>query len=159
MKKRWIVLSAAAALVVLALASPGGWLVASMIVNDLFGPKAPPIYANIKIPENADLEHIGRAFDAAVQRKYPPGSRADRLVADLTGQGFKHSSSETQCKPENTSDSLTVCPNWDKHWSPRNGLRYRWSRGPCGTTLDVIWSVDNSGRITHIEGSQYYVCL
>jgi hypothetical protein len=154
MKPRWIYLGAAAAITAV-LISKGGWLVAAMIWNDTFGPKAPPIYREAETTKNG-------SFDAVVRKHFPRGKPVADMVAELTAQGFKpltNGAKTCQIGPGALNDSRPVCPDWDAHWNPDNQLEYRWTRGPCGYTLDIRWSADQSGRLKSIEGSDYDACL
>jgi hypothetical protein len=38
-------------------------------------------------------------------------------------------------------------------------LVYKWSGGVCTESISVIWSSDELGALTHIEGGYYGACL
>jgi len=124
----------------------------------------PPITDGITCTNVRSCDEANRAFTVILRRRFPVGSHENALRSALVSQGFRPlPSSITTCLPRGRQPIIGKmvidCPAWDPNWSPRNYLQYGWGRPPCGSELNVMWSVDASGRIAHIEGRYDYTCL
>ena len=133
-----------------------------------FGPKdPPPITGNVTCVQlDEACRAANAAFEKTLHQRFPVGSPAKTLEAELMAQGFEHEpeTGTTRCLPEGESapdnKPYATCPAWDAHWNPRNLLITGWGHGfGCNNVATVVWSADAAGRITHLEGGIDYRCI
>ncbi|MGA2293025.1 hypothetical protein [Bradyrhizobium sp.] len=83
------------------------------------------------------FEAASRKLTEVLQSKFPVGSRDDILKSILLDQGFR---------PEQK----------DKR---KRTLVYEWGGLGCVESISVVWSSDELGALTHVEGSYHGACL
>jgi hypothetical protein len=154
MKRKLLLVGAVALLVAIVIAAQKSHL------------RPPPVVGNIYCNNAADCNAATRRFTAAVQQRFPIGSKQNLLEIELLKQGFHHlPESLAKCRGWNESVPIGVetidCPSWDRNWNPRHHLSYDFT-GPmivCGRNVAVVWSSDQAGNITHVEGYYNITCL
>ena len=151
--------------VLVIMASPSGKFAAGALLSYVLDPGPPKIADGMSCEDWRGCGAAGRAINATLSRRFPLGSTAHALEAELSSQGFRRDDEVAfrACHQPGTPSPVGVpiieCPSWDPHWNPRNRLAYNWGHIPCGSTLSVMWSADRFGRLTHIDGSFGYACL
>ena len=124
----------------------------------------PPIASGIYCFDPLHCGEASRALTHILLRRFPLGTHEDVLRSALTAQGFRSlPSSISACVPRGKVPPIGIfaidCPAWDPEWNPRNYLAYGWGWHVCGHGVNVMWSSDKAGRITHLEGHYDYTCL
>jgi hypothetical protein len=129
-------------------------------VQILFSNSHPPAIAEGQITED-DWEHqnvAGQKLTDVLKRRFPIGTTEAVMKSTLLGQGFKLPAPPPRdCVPP--GQIVTIghmgCPTYDVN----KILLYHWGLIPCGETVTVEWTVDDSGGITSVRGGYYGVCL
>ncbi len=79
------------------------------------------------------------AFTIRLASRFPVGSSAAALVAELQDEGF-------------SLDSQTAADVMRRAYWHRDGM-------PCVDDAEVSWTADANGRVATIDGSYGYACL
>jgi len=95
-----------------------------------------------------------------LQRKFPAGTEAAVVKAELVGQGFKPLTPPPEkCVPRGETAPVGrivyPCPPYDLD----KALEYKWSNFPCGDTILIWWKTGENGAITQIGGYHGSGCL
>jgi len=165
---KWILIAFAlviGAVAVLLYLKPQMLLTAAIIVTMLFNPGPPPI-AEGQITSNEWMhwEEGGRRLTAVLERRFPNGTPESSLKSVLLKQGF-HSipPPPADCLPPGQVAPVGViyltCLTADQKEKLERTLKYTWGNGVCSEFVQVMWSADDGGEITHVQGSYYGACL
>jgi hypothetical protein len=125
----------------------------------------PQILGKIRCHSWKECAGPNREFTAAVQQRFALGTLESDLKEILFREGFSldEKSPATCLRPgqyPRVGELSVNCPDWDPHWNPRNRLSYWWARNAaCSDEIVVLWSTDNQGAITYIEGRFDGGCL
>ena len=141
--------------------SPTARLVIAEMVNS--GP--PPIAQGVITKE--DWPHFAAAskkLAEVLQSKFPVGSREDVLKSILVGQGFRPADPlPTNCVPPGQQVPVGavyyLCLTPEQEERRKRTLVYKWGGVVCTESISVMWSSDEHGALTHIEGGYYGACL
>lgn len=115
-----------------------------------------------------DCPRAQQDFTSILNQNFPIGTDGSVVRSVLMEQGFEFDPSEPErCFRQddltsfgtNTGGRIRYCPEWDQNWSPRNLLEYSWGFFPCINNASVRWSLDDSGKITNIDGDVSTTCL
>jgi hypothetical protein len=143
---------------------------ARLVLNILIAPllnnsRPPPIAEDVILKEDwPHFEAASKKLTRAVQSKFPVGSREDALKSVLLEQGFQSvGPSPSNCIPPGQQEPVGVifnrCLTLEQEEQRRRTLVYRWGGGICSESIYVIWSSDELGELTHVEGIYHGVCL
>ena len=79
-----------------------------------------------------------RRLTAFLQRRFPTGTSEGVLKSTLLDQGFS--------------------PYRQGGYDPNKTFEYTWGRLPCGASLIVWWTADDSGKIDKVSSAYRSVC-
>jgi hypothetical protein len=79
-----------------------------------------------------------RRLTAFLQRRFPTGTSEGTLKSTLLDQGFS--------------------PYREGGYDPNKTFEYMWGRLPCGASLTVSWTADDSGKIDKVTSAYRSVC-
>lgn len=156
---------AAATLSGLFVFSPTARLLMAVVIAEIFNPGPPPIAQGVITKE--DWPHFAAAskkLTEILQSKFPVGFREDVLKSILLGQGFRPADPvPSNCVPPGQQVPVGVlyyqCLTREQEERRKRTLEYRWGGGVCMQSISVIWSSDEQGALTHVEGGYYGACL
>ncbi len=125
----------------------------------------PPIAQGVITKE--DWPHFAAAskkLTEVLQSKFPVGAREDVLKSILVGQGFRPADPlPSNCLPPGKRVSTGVvyyhCLTPEQEERRKRMLVYKWGGVVCTESISVMWSSDEHGALTHIEGDYYGACL
>jgi hypothetical protein len=155
----------AAAIVALLVFSPTAHIVMAVLVAPLFSPGPPAIAQAVIAKEDwPHFEVTSKKLTTALQSQFQVGSRESDLKSTLLGQGFRPvDSPPPNCIPPGHQAPVVVisyrCLTPEQEMQRRRTLVYKWSDGICAQSVYVVWSSDDLGILTHIEGSYDAACL
>jgi len=166
---KWILIAFAlvvGAVVVLLLLNPGTtFLFAAIFLAMLSNPGPPPIAeGQITSNEWMNWEEGGRKLTAVLERRFPIGTRESDLKSVLLTQGFRPvPPPPADCLPPGQVAPLGViyntCLTADQKEKLERTLKYTWGNGVCSEFVQIMWSANDRGEITRVQGSYYGVCL
>jgi hypothetical protein len=144
---------------------PTARLVLAIIIAEIFNPGPPPIAEGVITKE--DWPHFAAAskkLTEVLQSKFPAGSREDVLKSILASQGFRPADPvPSNCVPPGQQVPIGVvyhqCLTPEQQERRKRTLIYKWGGGVCTESISVVWSSDQHGALTHVEGGYYGVCL
>jgi hypothetical protein len=145
--------------------SPTARLVMGILIAGLFNPGPPPIVQGVITKEDwPHFEAASRKLTEVLQSKFPVGSREDILKSILLGQGFRPMRPPpSNCIPPGQQVPVGVafyqCLTPEQEEKRRRMLVYEWGGGVCIESITVVWSSDELGALTHVEGGYYGACL
>ena len=124
----------------------------------------PPIVAGLISDDDLrDQDRASRKFTALLQQKLPVGTDESTLKLQLAREGFKPLSesylNKTECQPPIQIEPFGTISVTCTYTYPEKILQYRWGGPICSSSLFAMWSTDDGGKITRIEGQYYGACL
>jgi hypothetical protein len=146
----------------------GRWTIVA-VTNSIFDPGPPPIIGQVVCNDYkpyGECDSASAHATAVILRRFPIGSSALEMEEALTQQGFQripeqenlaHCLTGDQSAP--VSGPYVYCPSWDPRWVPRNDLEYHWGSLPCDDHVEIMWSIDAKGDISHLEATYRHTCL
>jgi hypothetical protein len=127
--------------------------------------RPPPIAQGVITKEDwPHFETASKKLTEAVQSKFPVGSSEVILKSILLGQGFRSvEAPPSNCIPPGQDVPVGVifyrCLTPEQEERRKRTLVYKWGGGICTESIYVIWSRDELGTLTHVEGHYYGACL
>jgi hypothetical protein len=126
--------------------------------------RPPPIARNNPCNSLLSCAQASVRLNHVLHFRFPIGTPEASLKAQLQAQGFRQPAPllnkcllHNRVKPD---DGFVIgCPAWDRNWSPRNDLMYRWGGTLCSKQINVRWSSDKAGMITRLQGLYTSQCL
>ncbi|MGY4319839.1 hypothetical protein [Bradyrhizobium sp. JR3.5] len=145
--------------------SPTARLVMAIAIAEIFDSGPPPIAEGVITKE--DWPHFAAAskkLTEVLQSKFPVGSIEGNLKSILVGQGFRPPDPiPSNCVPPGQQVPVGVayyqCLTPEQEERRKRTLVYKWGGGVCMESISVIWSSDERGALTHIDGGYYGACL
>lgn len=137
-----------------------GILIAGLLYNS-----PPPIAQGVITKEDwPHFEAASRKWTKVLQSKFPVGSREDILKSILLDQGFRPiEPPPSNCIPPGQQVPLRVafqrCLTPEQEEKRKRTLEYKWGGGVCTESVSVIWSSDELGALTHVQGGYHGACL
>ena len=146
--------------------SPTARLVMGILIAGLLNdPRPPPIAQGAITKEDwPHFEAASRKLTEVLQSKFPVGSREDILKSILLDQGFRPIvPPPSNCIPPGQQVPVGVvfhqCLTPEQEEKRKRTLVYKWGGGVCIDSISVIWSSDELGALTYVEGGYYGACL
>jgi hypothetical protein len=146
--------------------SPTARLVIGILIAPLLNNSRPPPIAQGVITKEdwPHFETASKKLTETLQSKFPVGSREEVLKSILLGQGFRSvEPPPSNCIPPGQDVPVGVifyrCLTPEQEEQRRRTLVYKWGGGICTEFIHVIWSRDELGTLTHVEGRYYGACL
>jgi hypothetical protein len=145
--------------------SPTARLVMGILIAGLLNSGPPPIAQGVITKEDwPHFEAASRKLTEVLQSKFPVGSREDILKSILLDQGFRPIvPPPSNCIPPGQQVPVGVvfhqCLTPDQEEKRKRTLVYKWGGGVCIDSISVIWSSDELGALTYVEGGYYGACL
>ncbi len=146
--------------------SPTARLVMGILIAGLLNDSRPPPIAQGAITKEdwPHFEAASRKLTEILQSKFPVGSREDILKSILLDQGFRPiEPPPSNCIPPGQQVPVGVvfyqCLNPEQEEKRKRTLAYKWGGGVCIESISVVWSSDELGALTHVEGGYYGACL
>ena len=145
--------------------SPTARLVMGILIAGLLYNSTPPIAQGVITKEDwPHFEAASRKLTEVLQSKFPVGSREDILKSILLDQGFRPIvPPPSNCIPPGQQVPVGVvfhqCLTPDQEEKRKRTLVYKWGGGVCIDSISVIWSSDELGALTYVEGGYYGACL
>ena len=146
--------------------SPTARLVMGILIAGLLNDSRPPPIAQGVITKEdwPHFEAASRKMTEVLQSKFPVGSRVDILKSILLDQGFRpikpppsNCIAPAQQVPVGVVFRRCLTPEQEE--KRKRTLVYEWGGGVCIESISVIWSSDELGALTHVEGGYYGACL
>jgi hypothetical protein len=145
--------------------SPTARLVMAIAIAEIFNSGPPPIADGVITKE--DWPHFAatsKKMTEVLQSKFPVGSREDVLKSILVGQGFRPADAvPSNCVPPGQQVPVGVvyyqCLTPEQEERRKRTLAYKWGGGVCTESISVMWSSDERGALTRVEGGYYGACL
>jgi hypothetical protein len=123
-------------------------------------PGPPPIAEGQLTHMDAMIGQGGRKLTAVLERRFPNGTLESDLKAVLLAQGFHSVSARPgYCSPPGQAAPNYTCLTADQDEKRKRTLLYKWENGVCVYSISIVWSADDRGGITHIEGSYNGACV
>ena len=117
----------------------------------------PSFLRGIKCEPARNCISASSTFERMMQKRYPVGSDAKMMIEELQKAGFRQSEGAgfSRCQPpiQGADGAIVPCPGTGTSWK-RNLLVFAfhpYSLTDC-TSAAVIWSSDQSGKLTNVEG-------
>jgi hypothetical protein len=145
--------------------SPAARLVMGILIAGLLYNSPPPIAQGVITKEDwPHFEAASRKLTKVLQSKFPVGSREDILKSILLGQGFRPiEPPPSNCIRPGQQVPLRVVFQWcltpEQEEKRKRTLEYKWGGGVCTESVSVIWSSDELGALTHVQGGYHGACL
>ncbi|MCP3466928.1 hypothetical protein [Bradyrhizobium sp. CCGUVB23] len=145
--------------------SPTARLVMVIVIAAIFNSGPPPIAKGVITKE--DWPHFAAAskkLTEVLQSQFPVGSTEGALKAILAGQGFRPADPvPSNCVPPGQQvpigEVYHQCLTPEQEERRKRTLVYKWGGGVCMESISVMWSSDEHGDLTHVEGGYYGACL
>lgn len=145
--------------------SPTARLLMTIVIAEMVNSGPPPIAQGVITKE--DWPHFAAAskkLTEVLQSKFPVGSREDVLKSALVGQGFRPADPlPSNCVPPGQQAPVGAvfyqCLTPEQEERRKRTLVYKWGGGVCTESISVMWTSDEHGALTHIEGGYYGACL
>jgi hypothetical protein len=145
--------------------SPTARLVMAIVIAEMVNSGPPPIARGVITKEDwPDFAAASKKFTGVLQSKFPIGSREDVLKSILLGQGFRPADPlPSNCVPPGQQVTVGAvyyqCLTPDQEEIRKRTLVYKWGGGVCTESISVMWSSDEHGALSHIDGGYYGACL
>jgi hypothetical protein len=160
---KWILIAFALVVgagAILLLLNPGtSVLFAAIFFADVSDPGPPPV-AEGQITGYGGWEEGGRKLSAVLERRFPNGTPESNLISVLLGQGFQSLPPRpTYCLPPGQAAPNNTCPSAEDDEKRKRTLEYTWANGICRNSISIVWTADDRGEITHVQGGYGGGCL
>ncbi len=145
--------------------SPTARLGIAIVIGGIFDTGPPTIAKGVITKEDwPRFEAASKKLTEVLHSKFPVGSREDVLKLILAAQGFRPMDPvPSNCVPPGQEVPIGVvyrrCLTPEQEERRKRTLVYEWGGGVCMKSISVIWSSDEHGALTHVEGGYYGVCL
>jgi hypothetical protein len=145
--------------------SPTARLFMAIVVAEIVNPGPPPMAEGVITKEDWPRFAVAsKKLTEVLQSKFAVGSREDVLKSILVGQGFRPTDPiPSTCVPPGQQVPVGVvyyqCLTPEQEETRKKTLVYEWGGGVCTESISVMWSSDEHGALTHIEGGYYGACL